>query len=254
MNYFPFHIGDYAAHTRHLSRMEDLAYRRLLDLYYIRETPLPDAPQCARLIDLADLVTEVESVLADFFVKTDAGWIQSRCDKEIAKYKKMGTGGLEGANKRWGKGAYAPPIATPSDPPMPTKNQEPRTKNQEKTEKAPAAPRGRRCPVGWAVPPDAFEAMANECPGLNLDLESAKFRDWEFKTPRSDWSAAWRTWMRKAFENLASKPTGETSYARSMREKYEQVTPLIAAKAPGPKPNPMDVIEGMTRDPLRIAR
>ena len=41
MNYFPFHVGDYSAHTGHLEPMEDLAYRRLLDQYYLREGPLP---------------------------------------------------------------------------------------------------------------------------------------------------------------------------------------------------------------------
>ena len=37
MNYYPFHLGDYAARTAHLEPMEDLAYRRLLDLYYLGE-------------------------------------------------------------------------------------------------------------------------------------------------------------------------------------------------------------------------
>jgi uncharacterized protein YdaU (DUF1376 family) len=41
MNYYPFHVGDYAAHTAHLEPMEDLAYRRMLDAYYLRESPLP---------------------------------------------------------------------------------------------------------------------------------------------------------------------------------------------------------------------
>lgn len=36
MNYFPFHVGDYAAHTAHLEPLEDLAYRRMLDAYYLR--------------------------------------------------------------------------------------------------------------------------------------------------------------------------------------------------------------------------
>jgi len=40
MNYYPFHVGDYAAHTAHLEPMEDLAYRRMLDVYYLREEPL----------------------------------------------------------------------------------------------------------------------------------------------------------------------------------------------------------------------
>lgn len=41
MNYYPFHIGDYASATRHLSWDEDAAYRRLLDLYYTTEKPIP---------------------------------------------------------------------------------------------------------------------------------------------------------------------------------------------------------------------
>ena len=50
MNYYPFHLGDYAAHTAHLEPMEDLAYRRMLDLYYRTEKPLPlDTAEIARL-------------------------------------------------------------------------------------------------------------------------------------------------------------------------------------------------------------
>ena len=41
VNYYPFNLGDYAAHTGHLEPMEDLAYRRLLDVYYMREEALP---------------------------------------------------------------------------------------------------------------------------------------------------------------------------------------------------------------------
>ena len=41
MNYYPFHIGDYLSATRHLSWEEDCAYRRLLDVYYTSEKPLP---------------------------------------------------------------------------------------------------------------------------------------------------------------------------------------------------------------------
>ena len=35
MNYYPFHVGDYIAHTAHLHPLEDIAYRRMLDLYYM---------------------------------------------------------------------------------------------------------------------------------------------------------------------------------------------------------------------------
>ena len=86
MNYFPFHVGDYAAHTAHLEPMEDLAYRRMLDAYYLRESPLPvDASDVARLIRMRACIESVQAVLDEFFVLTESGWTHSRCDAEIAK-------------------------------------------------------------------------------------------------------------------------------------------------------------------------
>jgi uncharacterized protein YdaU (DUF1376 family) len=86
VNYYAFHIGDYAVHTRHLSLLEDLAYRRLLDLYYTRESALPaDCVAVARLAGMRDNVAEVEAVLGEFFEFNSTGWIHARCDAEIAK-------------------------------------------------------------------------------------------------------------------------------------------------------------------------
>lgn len=86
MNYYPFHLGDYAAHTAHLEPMEDLAYRRMLDAYYLREMPLPADPQeVARLIRMRQNVGDVEAVLREFFTLTDDGWRHTRCDEEIER-------------------------------------------------------------------------------------------------------------------------------------------------------------------------
>ena len=88
MNYYPFHIGDYVAHTAHLEPMEDLAYRRLLDQYYIRECPLPsDVQATAKLIRMRSMADDVESVLREFFTLTDEGWVHSRCEVEIEKFQ-----------------------------------------------------------------------------------------------------------------------------------------------------------------------
>lgn len=88
MNYYPFHIGDYVTHTAHLTPMEDCAYRRLLDNYYLTEQALPaDVKSCARLVRMRDNVEDVEQVLREFFVLTDAGWTHSRCDAELVRMK-----------------------------------------------------------------------------------------------------------------------------------------------------------------------
>ena len=87
VNYYPFHLGDYAAHTAHLEPMEDLAYRRMLDLYYMRECALPqDVAEVARLIRMRPHVESVEAVLREFFLNNDGeGWIHVRCEAEITK-------------------------------------------------------------------------------------------------------------------------------------------------------------------------
>lgn len=51
MNFYEHHLGDYMRDTAHLSMIEDAAYRRLLDAYYIREAPLPAATAISRSAD-----------------------------------------------------------------------------------------------------------------------------------------------------------------------------------------------------------
>lgn len=90
MNFYPFHLGDYHAHTGHLEPFEDLAYRRMLDAYYLREGALPKDPaEVARLIRMRANVAEVKAVLAEFFQEQDDGWHHGRCDLEIAKIRKQ---------------------------------------------------------------------------------------------------------------------------------------------------------------------
>ena len=86
MIWYKFYLGDYITHTNHLSDAEDLAYRRLLDLYYISEKPIPlDTESVARKIRLDLDITE--SVLGEFFDKGVDGYRNSRCDAEITKYQ-----------------------------------------------------------------------------------------------------------------------------------------------------------------------
>lgn len=105
MNYYPFHVGDYSAHTGHLEPMEDLAYRRLLDQYYLREGPLPaDIEVTAKLIRMRSQKADVESVLREFFVLEDSGWTHARCDSEIERMRdkqaKAKASGIASANAR----------------------------------------------------------------------------------------------------------------------------------------------------------
>lgn len=89
MHFYSFNIGDYISHTKHLSDMEDLAYRRLLDLYYLHERTLnEDVAIVARKINMRDNVPEVKVVLEEFFIlEVGKGWTNPRADEEIERYQ-----------------------------------------------------------------------------------------------------------------------------------------------------------------------
>lgn len=129
MNYYQFHIGDYISHTRNLSHMEDLAYRRMLDEYYLHEKPLLSGVEAiARQIGMRDYATEVKFILECFFTLTEEGWTNARADAEIARYKEFAAAGKRGAEKRWAKGSDSPP----NQGPMLTINHKPITINHKK--------------------------------------------------------------------------------------------------------------------------
>lgn len=90
MNYYEHHIGDYDADTSHLSWAEDMAYTRLMRLYYRKEAPIPaDITQACRLVRAQSKEERkaVEVVLSEFFELRDDGWHQARCDSEIEEYR-----------------------------------------------------------------------------------------------------------------------------------------------------------------------
>ena len=146
MYYYPFNIGDYASHTRHLDLLEDLAYRRILDLYYLHERPLSlDAALVAKQIGMRDEAALVRDVLNEFFDKTDDGYVSSHADKVIAQYHSK----IEQASRAGKASAERRSNGRPTDVAtgvQPTNNQEPVTNNQKTKlqKRAPAVP----CPEG----------------------------------------------------------------------------------------------------------
>ena len=141
MHYYQFHIGDYKSHTHHLTVLEDIAYRRLLDHYYLHEAPIKQR-DIARQIGMRDHEQEVLSVLNEFFVSTDKGFVSARANEEIAKYREMVDAGKRGAAKRWQSPPDSPPIAPPNATPIATNNQEPITNNHKPIKNTVAPPSG----------------------------------------------------------------------------------------------------------------
>lgn len=149
MNYYPFHIGDFRGASMHLTNAEELAYRRALDWYYDTESPIPlDTQWVSRRLRVES--ADLETVLNDFFVCTDAGWTHARCDSEIATYQRQAeknrANGAKGGRPKGSKEpknnpagfqseAGGKPVESGTNP-----NQEPRTKNQKPNKEAAAQP------------------------------------------------------------------------------------------------------------------
>ena len=133
MYYYQHHIGDYRKDTSHLSLVEHGIYRQLLDLYYITEKPLDK--KSIRLIGAKtdQEIATAELILNEFFEKKGTKYYHKRCDDEIQNYKSKSLKASESSNKRWNNNKKlrdANALQTQSER---NANQEPITKNQEKT-------------------------------------------------------------------------------------------------------------------------
>lgn len=185
MHYYQFHIGDYRASTAHLSNEEDLAYRRLLDMYYDLESAIPLETQwVARRLRLD---TEVVSrVLQDMFVQTENGWTHTRCDSEIAHYRQIAEknklNGIKGGRPK--KPSGLPVVTQPKPTAKPTNNQEPLTNNHKPVKTTAPMPHGidARIWVDWialrkskkaAVTDTALRGIEREASKAGLTLEQA---------------------------------------------------------------------------------
>ena len=145
MHYYNFHIGDYKSHTSHLSVIEDIAYRRLLDFYYLHEKPIKQH-DIARQIGMREHEQDVLTILDEFFLSSPQGFVHSRADKEIARFKEFAEAGKRGAAKRWGANGEA--NSPPNPTPIATNNHKPITINQE-----PYIKEGKPSLSGTAFPP-----------------------------------------------------------------------------------------------------
>ena len=116
MHYYQFNIGDYNSHTMHLSEIEDLTYRRLLDWYYLHESPIPtDLNEVARQIRMRSHSDCIATVLQEFFECTADGWIHHRANKEIEKVGDKSQKASASAKARWNKVGDANALQTQSE-------------------------------------------------------------------------------------------------------------------------------------------
>lgn len=71
---------------------------------------------------------------------------------------------------------------------------------QIQNNKTPKARASKRCPAEFVVTDDLLVWAQQKVPAVNVEAETERFRDYEFRHARTDWKATWREWMRKASE------------------------------------------------------
>ena len=225
MHYYPFNIGDYARRTQHLSLMEDLAYRRLLDLYYLDEQTFNDRSTdvLSREIGMREQSDDVEYILAKFF----PNGVNKGADEVLGEYRKkkkqQSSAGKASAKARQLKASERMSNGRSTDV-QPTNNQEPITKNQEpereRKEGAPTedeiSPFGELQTItsvmafnGFKPPTeDVVSAFAaNENLNLNNFFNHYQANGWMIgANPMQDWRARAKGWS--ATENKRQSPDG----------------------------------------------
>ena len=257
MHYYQFNIGDYAAATRHLSPIEDIAYRRLLDLAYTTEAPIShDIRQVSRQINLREYQQEVEDVLMEFFESVEEGWIHNRVLKEIEATGGKSEKAKQSAKVRWDKVRNAKAMreececnanasknhanASLSDA---TQDPRPITQDQLPKEKQPnTRKRGsailiqeflKRCDEkGERRIPESDPVFDTaEQIGITLDMVKVCWQEFvrshsESEKKQTDWRATFRNYVRKNYYKLwyveADGSVKETPQYRALK-KVEEV-------------------------------
>lgn len=247
MNYIERHIGDYLKDTAHLSLLEHGVYARLMDVYYVRETGIPEA-DAARLIGARtkDEKEALANVLAEFFTLQDGIYRQARCDREIERYRKRAdhnreVGKLGGRPRKTETQSFPKqepennPLGfqeKPGDNPNRTlsRHQTPDTSN---TPPSGGVGRASRLPKPFELPQEWSDWANQERPDLDPAQVAAKFADyWHGKPGKAgtklDWLATWRNWVRD--EKAPRQPFAAPSESfaerdeRHARERFEEAT------------------------------
>ena len=182
----------------HLSEIEDLAFRRMLDWCYLHEKPLPfDIDEISRQIRMRPHSESIAIVLKEYFEKNDDGWINLRVIQEILKVGIKSEKASASAKARWGK-KDATALPTQSDSNA-THNTEPNTNDTEpKTQKRKL---GSRLAQDWVLLKPWGDWAQQERPDLDVRKVADQFKDYWIAQPgqkgvKLDWEATWRNWVR----------------------------------------------------------
>lgn len=256
MHFYQKNIPDFNNATRHLTRVERSLFSDAIELYYDTEKPLvADVKKLERLL-LASTEEEKKAlgnVLSEFFVLTDDGFFNKRCNEEILKYQsyidnksKAGKASAEQRSKQKATGVEQVLNTTSTNYKPITINHNPITNNQEPITKTSSAitpivenskivgadksapkQKGQALAENWQLPKAWGDWALTDRPELTADNVrriAENFKDhWrananQANAKKLDWLAAWRLWVRRQrIESTGYKTTAERREANNKR-------------------------------------
>jgi len=237
MHYYQFNIGDYQSHTSHLSEIEDLAYRRMLDWCYLHEKPLPvNLDEISRLIRMRTHSESIAIVLREYFERREDGYIHLRVLQEILKVGIKSEKASESAKARWGKSKDANALPTQSDR-YATQDTVPITQDTKpKTQKNTVVPPAGVTDIVWqdwltlrkakkaAVTQTALNGIIKEAGKAGISLQAALE------------TCCARGWTGFKAEWLKDKDAGQKSFAEKeydfKRKRWEAMTGRTSEYSP----------------------
>lgn len=227
--WYAFYPADYQRRTAGLTMVQDGAYRRLMDQYYLTGDHLPaNADELLRICRAFadDEKSAVTHVLARFFVLSDDGWHHERIDSELARRAELSQtradAGKKGADKTNGKRS-----AKGRQVPIHLHTQSQDTSSLRSEGATPKRAMSRRSlpevfPLEsdqlWANSHWLAKGRADLCAGMTEEIE--KFRDHHAgkATMSADWPGSWRTWARRAM-NYTKSPSKISSFPTAIIHK-----------------------------------
>jgi len=233
--WYAWYPADYRAKTAHLSFIEDSAYRRMIDAYYERRSPLPtDRAALYRLCSAMDDFEKkaIDAVAKTFFTNGDGLLRHARCDDEIQKAqsaherwveagRKGGLSSAQGRLEQGIKGGSSNPQSQSHITTTVTTTSPSETKvgSGNKVERVSRATRLEQTEL-----PEEWRAFsAKERDDLNPEKTFEQFRDYWIavagsKGRKLDWFATWRNWVRA--QN--SSRTGKLTLAENNKQAMNQ--------------------------------
>jgi len=115
VHYYEFNIPAWVLHTSHLTLEEECVYRRLLDLYYDTEKPIPEETKTViRRLRLVNYESIVVQILGEVFHLEADGWHNNRADIVISEYQakadKARENGKKGGRPKQNKAPETKPV------------------------------------------------------------------------------------------------------------------------------------------------